>query len=227
MDPIVIENEESWPLRVQTFVRGLKDRYVCYEDVGAYDRELLSKMCSSYDYVVYHYTREGEHFKFLESGLRCLSLDAHVQEFLEIYDSRFTGDEIIRLKDALYGMENRQHQPEGRIYFTVPQRITAKDLGIRDLVGYFGGEAIYWMFKERVGMLPIDRSISKKLRCIGKGCEVTFVAPAKWIKHGCFADAILEKAYGVDCGIDGSVNHDIPPALIRNVRYFEISDSCL
>ena len=133
----------------------------------------------------------------------------------------------MRLKDVLYAMENRQHQPEGRIYFTVPQRITAKDSGIRDLVGYFGGEAIYWMFKERVGMLPIDRSISKKLRSIGTGCEVTFVAPAKWIKHGCFADAILKKAYGVDCGIDGSVNHDIPPALIKNVRYFETSDSCL
>lgn len=221
MNPIVIADETTWPTAIKSYIKDLKIRCSRYEDVGVSESELFSEMCASFDYIVYHYTKEGEHAKFRETGLRCLNLDAHVQEFLDVYGSRFAVEEIDRLKRVLYGEANRRHQPEGRIYFTVPRRLSPEDFGICDLVGYFGGEAIYWMFKKHVGMSPIDRAISEKLRCIGRGCEVSFVAPTKWIAHGWISDSLLKRAYGENFAIDGSVNHDIPPGCIAEVRYFD------
>ena len=219
--PIEIADQETWPFEIRDFADDVRLRYRTFDDVCVYDREICDQLCKKYSYLLYHYTKEAVDVKYKEVGLRCLERISHINEFFDRHGDRFTAVERDRMRVVLQSLSCKQHDREGRIYFTIPRIDSAKDGSICDLVSYFGGESIYWAFKRGVARVAVDFAIGEKLRHIGKGCEIAFVAPSKWIAHGCIGDSILKRAFNEQFGIDGSVNHDIPPEFIRGMRYFD------
>ena len=214
----------SWPKEVRVLVEQIKYEFDSPESVSVFRKDELDATLKHKvrDYVLYHYTKESERFPFKKQGLRILDPKLHTTWFLDNFSRHFTPDEISRMQEV-FEMQNigYRRQPKGSLYFVnAPQQVGHELNMMEEFVSYFGGEEIFWNFKDHYGQSEIDASILAKLKRIGRGCYVRFLGRSADIKHESFADSVIKKAFGQEhYSCIGSISANVPPERIIEVKY--------
>lgn len=122
--------------------------------------------------IGYHCTKEPYEGFFAERGLRTTDVLTHQQEFLSMFGSRFTLDELEEMKSAWhsYFVEDRQRTYRDGLIWSCLSRSLVKTRGTETFFRFFGGEAIFMPLLE-------NASIAEKLESIGTPVVVEVVLP--------------------------------------------------
>jgi hypothetical protein len=187
-NPVRLDEVDWIPLSLRNELERHRDRFED-EDTGdtitreswfARLSESIEAECVKRGLVAFHCTREAEPGEIKSRGLRILSGggDAHRAEFLTRHADKFTAEELQSIKREfveVWGDSYNSRGRENRLCFALVHPSYWGSGGCKDLLGIYGGEAIYATWG-RVG------PIVDKLKTIGRPAVVHFRLDPRNIK---------------------------------------------
>lgn len=182
--------------------------------------------CASRGIVAFHCTREAEPGEIRSRGLRALKDggDAHRAEFLTRHSNDFSADELDSIRHdfaEVWGDGRHSRGREDRVCFALvhPRHWGS---GCHDLLGIYGGEALYATWGRQ-------GPIVDKLRTIGRPAVVHFrLDPRKiktWVDNPTGQTAIWAwhnsiRTLEIGYWCEGHVKADVPAADILKVEHW-------
>ncbi|AGS80468.1 hypothetical protein [Leptospira alstonii] len=183
--------------------------------------EDVEKYCNNNGIVGFHCTKEIHTKPYHKTGLRILNMRQHHSEFIQYLkdELRISKEDIVYFKEKLdYFRENNSEGREGTLWFCLNRNFVGEDS--EDFLKYYGGEAVYFWFKE-------DRKITKLCKSIGKPVVIEALIEVSELtifqEYGFgktlvsnYAHSINKKFHTSD--LEGFVKSDIPSKNIIQVH---------
>jgi hypothetical protein len=136
------------------------DHVVRHETINAIADE-LDRLVSKDRVVGYHCSKELTPDLFSSRGLRPLSINQHIEEFLEIVE--VSAPQLLDQFRRVYTPWMRSAQMngrEGRVSFCLARELVVEE-GTERFFKYYGGEALYWPFDKGNPCLDFLESLGR------------------------------------------------------------------
>lgn len=191
-----------------------EDLHSIMVDIDGYCRENYIK--------AYHYTR-ADPKSINKDGLLCRNATEIQEKFIEDYGSLFSYSELLTMQACWsdFPKWGRMSSRDNLIFFNTTTSAVSLG-GSSDLLGYAGGEQIYFALHDHPEIL-------QKLRVIGKSQIVIFrVAGSKaegigmlfpWGRIACCSYHRIFNSEVSILDVDGIVGENITPADILEIKY--------
>jgi hypothetical protein len=187
----------------------------------------LSVECIKPGVIAFHCTREAEAGEIMSRGLRVLNGpgDAHRAEFLSRHADKFSAEELEAIKHEfakVWDSGKHARGREDRLCFALVHPRHWGRGGCGDLLGIYGGEAIYATWGRK-------GPIVDKLRKIGRPAVVHFRLDPRniktWVENPAGQTAIWawhNNIRSIEMGYwcEGYVTSDVPAADILKVEHW-------
>lgn len=199
---------------LEELIDNSEDLRAIVEDINDY--------CNEHYVKGYHYTR-AEAKAIKKYGLLCRNSTEIQESFIENYGDKFTSTELLIMQNCWdeFPKWNNMTSRDNLIFFNATTREVSFG-GASDLLGYAGGEQIYFPLYEH-------KEILQKLRFIGKPQIVAFrVSGSKangigmlqpWGRIACSSYHRIFNSEASILDVDGAVGENILASDILEIRY--------
>lgn len=199
---------------LEELIDSSEDLKAIVEDINDY--------CNEHYIVGYHYTR-ADPKSIKKDGILCRNATEIQEKFIETYGSFFSYSELLTMRACWseFPKWSRMSSRDNLIFFNTTE-VALRMGGASDLLGYAGGEQIYFGLYDQPEIL-------QKLRVIGKSQIVVFrVAGSKadgtgmvlpWGRIACSSYHRIFNSEVTFLDVDATVGENIMPSDILQIKY--------